>query len=120
MLLAPQGVPLRWLTMGEGRPTSLRSGRKAEDLVYKDPLRRHVVPQHGPYLALGEHRHRLHPGQRPPSCPEALEPQHGSRPALDPAVVLLDQVVEPPPAPVPGEAPEPALPFHLPHRAGVA
>jgi EamA-like transporter family len=113
-------VPLRWLTMGEGRPTSLRSGRKAEDLVYKGPLRRHVVPRHGPYLALGEHRHRLHPGQRPPSRPEALEPQHGSRPALDPAVVLLDQVVEPAAAPVPGEAPELAVALHLPDRAGVA
>src|SRR5215213_6696702 len=106
--------------MGEGRPTSLRSGRKAEDLVYKGPLRRHVVPRHGLYLSLGEHRHRLHPGQRPSRRPEALEPQHGSCPALDPAVVLLDEVVEPAPAPVPGEAPELALPLHLPHRPGVA
>jgi len=40
--------------------------------------------------------------------------------ALDPAVVLLDQVAEPLPAPVPGEAPQLAIPLHLAQRAGVA
>ena len=32
---------------------------------------------------------------------------------LDPAVILLDPVVEPTPTPVPGEAPQPALLLHL-------
>ena len=40
--------------------------------------------------------------------------------ALDPAVVLLDQIVEPLPAPVPSEAPQLAIPLHLAQRARVA
>ena len=35
-------------------------------------------------------------------------------------MVLLDPVGEPPPAPVPDEAPELARPLHRPQRAGVA
>jgi len=45
------------------------------------------------------------PGQGAPRRPEALKAQHGPGPALDPAVVLLDPVVEPAAAVVPREAP---------------
>src|SRR4051812_15989375 len=113
-------VPLRWLTAGEPWPTSLRSGRKAEDLLYKGSLRRHVTPGHGTHLALGQHRHRLHPGQRPLRRPEALKAEHGPGQALDPAVVLLDPVIEPAPPPVPGKAPQLTLLLHLAQRTGIA
>src|SRR3954462_7489873 len=99
---------------------SSRSGRKAEDLLYKRSLRQHVTPGHGTHLSLGQHRHRLHPGQRPLRCPEALKAEHGPGQALDPAVILLDPVVEPAPAPVPGEAPQLALLLHLAQRTGIA
>jgi len=71
-------------------------------------------------LSLGQHRHRLHPGQRPLRRPEALKAEHGPGQALDPAVVLLDPVIEPAPTPVPGEAPQLALLLHLAQRAGIA
>ena len=67
----------------------------------------------------GQHRHRLDPGQGPASRLEAPEAEHGSGQALDPAVVLLDPVVQPAPAPVPRETPELAVPLHLPQRAGI-
>src|SRR5687767_4377376 len=53
-----------------------------------------------------------------PRNPDALE--HGARSALDPAVVPLDPVVQPAAAAMPGEAPQLAVPLHLPQRAGVA
>ena len=68
-------------------------------------LRRQVGPGRGAHLALGQHRHRLHTRQRPPRRPKALEAEHRPCSALDPAVVLLDPIVEPAAAPVPGEAP---------------
>src|SRR3954452_8880579 len=111
---------LHWPHAGEFRPIPLPSGGKTEDLVYKGPLRRHVVTRHGAHLALGQHRHRLHARQGAPRGPEALEPEHRSGPALDSAVILLDHVVEPATAPVPGEAPQLALPLHLAERAGIA
>src|SRR3954471_12403276 len=118
------GQPLRvvehWLTTGERRPACLRLDGNAEDAVYKGPLRRHVVPGHGTHLALGQHRHGLHPGQGSPRGPEALKAEHRPGLALNAAVILLDQVVEPAAAAVPGEAPELALPLHLAQRAGVA
>src|SRR4051794_21740243 len=113
-------VPLHCLTAGEPWPTSLRSGRKTEDLLYKGSLRRHVTPGHGTHLSLGQHRHRLDAGQRPLRCPEALKTEHGPGQALDPAVILLDPVVEPAPPPVPGEAPQLALLLHLAQRTGIA
>src|SRR3954468_4080703 len=85
--VAVHRVPLRWLTAGEPWPTSLRSGRKAEDLLYKGSLRRHVTPGHGTHLSLGQYRHRLHPGQRPLRRPEALKAEPGPGQALDPAVI---------------------------------
>jgi hypothetical protein len=66
---------------------------EAEDLVDEFPLRRHVVRRHGAHLSLGQHRHRLHPGQRPPRRPEAPEAEHRAGQALDPAVVLLDGLI---------------------------
>src|SRR3954451_4748273 len=99
---------------------SSRSGRNAEDLLYKGSLRRHVTPGHGTHLALGQHRHRLHLGQRPLRRPEALKAEHGPGQALDPAVVLLDPVIEPAPPPVPGEAPQLAPLLHLAQRTGIA
>ena len=84
------------------------------------PLRWQVVRGHGAHLSLGQHRHGLDPGQRPSRRPGALEAEHRPSPALDAPVVLLDRVVEPPPAPVPDESPQPALALHLPERAGVA
>ena len=107
---------MRCLTAGEFRPALPRSGRKAEDLVYKDPLRRHVVPRYGRHLTLGEHRYRLHPGQGAPRRPEALEAEHGSRQAFHAPVILLDPVVEPPAPPVAGEAPQLALALHAADR----
>src|SRR4051812_21723264 len=96
------------------------SGRKAEDLLYKRSLRRHVTPGHGTHLSLGQHRHRFDAGQRPLRRPEALKAEHGPGQALDPAVVLLDPLIEPAPTPVPGEAPQLAFLLHLAQRAGIA
>src|SRR4051794_655629 len=115
-----KGVSLRWLTAGEGEPASLPSGRKSENLLYKRSLRRHVTPGHGTHLSLDQHRHCLDAGQRPLRRPEALKAEHGPGQALDPAVVLLDPVVEPAPTPVPGEAPQLALLLHLAQRTGIA
>jgi PPK2 family polyphosphate:nucleotide phosphotransferase len=70
---------LRWLAEGELWPAPFRSGGEAEYLVDEGPLRRHVVGGHGTHLSLGEHRHGLHPGQRPPSGPKALEAKHRPR-----------------------------------------
>src|SRR3954451_15200331 len=106
--------------MDECGPTRLHSGSKTEDAVDKGPLRRHVVHGYGAHLSLGQHRHRLHPGQGAPRRPEALEPEHRPGQALDAAVILLDQVVEPAAAAVPGEAPQLALPLHLAQRARIA
>src|SRR3954451_14586356 len=113
-------VPLRWLIADEPRPTLLGSGGEAEDLVDEGPLGRHVVGGHGAHLSLGQHRHRLHPGQGAPSCPEALEPEHRPGLAFDAAVILLDPVVVPAAAAVAGEAPELTTPLHLAQRAGIA
>src|SRR4051794_14218306 len=115
-----KGVSLHWLTANELRPAFLRSGRKSENLLYKRSLRRHVTPGHGTHLSLGQHRHCLDAGQRPLRRPEALKAEHGPGQALDPAVVLLDPVVEPAPTPVLGEAPQLALLLHLAQRAGIA
>src|SRR4051812_692622 len=106
--------------MDECGPALLHSGSKAEDAVYKGPLRRHVVHGHGAHLSLGQHRHRLHPGQGPPRRPEARKAEHRPGQALHAAVILLDPVVEPPPALMAREAPELAFPLHLAQRAGVA
>src|SRR5215212_2816786 len=106
--------------MDECGPARLHSGSKTENAVYKGPLRRHVVPRHASHLPFGQHRHGLDPGQGPASGPEALEAEHRPGPALDPAVVLLDQVVEPPAAAMALEAPQLALALHLPESAGVA
>src|SRR3954471_6635938 len=106
--------------MDECGPTRLHSGSKTEDAVYKGPLRRHVVHGHGAHLSLGQHRHGLDPGQGAPRRPEALEVEHRPGPALNAAVILLDQVVEPAAAAMAGEAPQLALPLHLAQRAGVA
>src|SRR3954447_26015289 len=94
--------------------------QKAEDLLYKRSLRRHVTPGHGTHLSLGQPRHCFDAGQRPLRRPEALKAEHGPGQALDPAVVLLDRVVEPAPPPVPGEAPQLAFLLHLAQRAGIA
>jgi hypothetical protein len=88
--------------------------------VYKGPLGWQVVGGHGTYLALAQHRHGRDAGQRPPRRPEALKAEHRPRSALHASVVLLDLVVEPAAAAVPGEAPELALPLHLAQRAGAA
>src|SRR3954453_15258879 len=85
--------PLRWLIADEPRPTLLGSGGEAEDLMHEGPLRRHVVGGHGTHLSLGQHRHRLHPGQGAPRRPEALEPEHRPGSAFDAAVVLLDGLI---------------------------
>src|SRR3954453_19394735 len=112
--------PLRWLIADEPRPTLLGSGGEAEDLMHEGPLRRHVVGGHGAHLSLGQHRHRLHPGQGAPSRPEARKAEHRPCLAFDPAVILLDPVVVPAAAAVAGEAPELTTPLHLAQRAGIA
>src|SRR3954465_1278234 len=106
--------------MDECGPALLHSGSKAEDAVYKGPLRRHVVHGHGAHLSLGQHRHGLDPGQGSPGRPEARKAEHRPGPALHAAVILLDPVVEPAAAAMAGEAPQLALPLHLAQRAGVA
>jgi hypothetical protein len=88
--------------------------------LYKGSLRRHVTPGHGTHLSLGQHRHCFDAGQRPLRRPEALKAEHGPGQALDPAVILLDPVIEPAPTPVPGEAPQLTLLLHLAERAGIA
>src|SRR3954454_18798335 len=87
--------------------------------MHEGSLRWHVVHGHGTHLSLGQHRHRLHPGQGAPSRPEALKAEHRPCLAFDAAVILLDPVVEPAPAAVAGEAPELTIPLHLAQRAGV-
>ena len=89
-------------------------------MLYKRSLRRHVIPGHRTYLSLDRHRHCLDPGQRPLRRPEALKAEHRPGQALDPAVVLLDPVIEPAPPPMPGEAPQLAFLLHLAQRAGIA
>ena len=74
--------------------------------MYKGSLRRHVTLGHDTILSLGQHRHRLDAGQRPLRRPEALKAKYGPGRALDPAVVLLDPVIEPASTLVPGEAPQ--------------
>src|SRR3954466_7728778 len=106
--------------MDECGPTRLHSGSKTEELLYKGPLRRHVVHGHGAHLSLGQHRHDLDPGQGSPRRPEALEAEHRPGQALNAAVILLNPVVEPAAAAVPGEAPELTIPLHLAQRAGIA
>src|SRR4051794_34693317 len=88
--------------------------------MHEGPLRRHVVGGHGAHLSLGQHRHRLHPGQGAPSRPKARKAEHRPGPALNAAVILLDPVVEPAAAAVAGEAPELTTPLHLAQRAGIA
>ena len=88
--------------------------------MYKGSLRRHVVRWARTHLSLGQHRHGLDAGQRPPRCPEALKPSIGPVRRLIATVVLLDPVVQPPPTPVPGEAPQLAVPLHLAQSAGIA
>src|SRR3954453_7966521 len=75
---------------------------------------------YGTHLSLGQHRHHLDAGQRPLRRPEALKAKHGPGQALDPAMVLLDPVIEPAPTSVPGKAPQPAFLLHLAQRAGIA
>ena len=58
------------------------------------------------HLSLGQHRYNFNPRQRAPGRDKALEAQHGAGAALDPAVVLLDSVVEPPSTAVAREAPQ--------------
>src|SRR4051794_34472624 len=60
------------------------------------------------------------PGGARLSSPEALKAEHRPGQTLDPAVVLLDPIVEPAPTPVPGEAPQLAFLLHLAQRAGIA
>src|SRR4051812_34960293 len=86
-------VPLHWLAGGERGPALLRSGGEAEDLVDEGPLRRHVVGRRGRHLSLGEYRHRLDAGQRPPRRPEALKAEHRPGQALHAAVILLDGLI---------------------------
>ena len=81
------------------------SGGQTEDLVHKGPLSADVMGRHGTHLSLSQHRHGLNPRQRTPGPDKALEAQHGPNPALDPAMVLLNPVVEPAPAAVMDEAP---------------
>src|SRR4051794_36838933 len=66
-------------------------------------------------------RHAPVPWPASPSLrrPEALKTEHGPGQALDPAVILLDPIIEPAPPPVPGEAPQFALLLHLARRAGI-
>jgi hypothetical protein len=71
---AAAGNLLHWPHAGEFRPIPVRSGGKAEDLVYKGPLGRQVVGGHGTHLSLGQHRHRLDAGQRPPRRPNRYPP----------------------------------------------
>src|SRR3712207_1155337 len=93
---------------------------ETEDPVDEGLLARHAVGGHAAHLPLRQHRPRLDPGQGAPSGPEALKAEHRPGSALDPAVVLLDRVVQPAAAPVAREAPELAVPLHLPQGAGVA
>src|SRR3954471_10468624 len=70
--------------------------------------------------SLGQHRHCFDASQRPLRRPEAPKAEHGLGQALDPAVVLLDPVIEPAPTPMPGEVPQLAFLLHLAQLAGIA
>src|SRR3712207_7390660 len=63
-------------------------------LMIRRPPKSPLFPYPPLFRSLGEHRHGLDAGQRPPSSPEALEAEHRPSSALDPPVVLLDQVVQ--------------------------
>src|SRR3954465_9775846 len=99
---------------------SSRSSRNTEDLLYKGSLYRHVTPGHSTHLSLGQHRHCFNTSQRPLRRPEALKAEHGPGQALDPAVILLDPVIERAPPPVPGEAPQLTFLLHLAQRTRIA
>ena len=66
---------------------------ETEEAGDEGALRRHVIPEHGAHLSLGQHGHSLHPGQRPPRRPEAREAEHRPGQAFDAAVVLLDGLI---------------------------
>jgi hypothetical protein len=107
---------LRWLAAGERRPAQA-AGPKG----WRTKARRAGTS------SLGAARTRPSASiasastpARPASRPEAPEPRHGPRPALDAAVVLPDHAAVPAPAPVAGGAPQLSLPLHLAWRAGVA
>src|SRR4051794_22670967 len=70
---------------------------------------------------LGSAGRSYRPLRTPPISEHSpLKAEHGPGQALDPAVVLLDPIIEPAPPPVPGETPQLALLLHLAQRAGVA
>ena len=66
---------------------------ETEELVNEGLLGGHVVGGHGAHLSLGQHRHGLDAGQRPPRRPEALKAEHRPCLAFDAAVVLLDGLI---------------------------
>src|SRR4051794_4886424 len=70
---------------------------------------------------LGSAGRSYRPLRTPPISEHSpLKAEHGPGQALDPAVILLDPIIEPAPPPVPGETPQLAFLLHLAQRAGIA
>jgi hypothetical protein len=91
--------PLRRLTDDPSAP--LRPGREAQAPVSDDRQGRHAGGGRDVRRSLGQHDLDL--GQGAVRRPEPPEPARRARSAPGEPAALLDHVVEPPPAPVPGE-----------------
>src|SRR5829696_2899801 len=97
-----------------------RSGSVTEKAGDEGSLDGHVVGRYGTHLSLGQHCHGLDTGEGSPRRPKVLKAEHRPGPPLDPAVVLLNPVVEPPTASMLHKAPQRALALHLPESARIA
>ena len=93
-LVARQWVPLQTRARDIKGWGAAPSGCSLEEIGNQGGLRLHVATTNPVNLPLPDHRHRLEAGQRPSRCAQAAEAEPRSYHPLDPAVILLDDVVQ--------------------------